>query len=138
MTINILPKPRGPFRLDEISKETGCSILNKVRELSIYNITPIETAKQGELTFIENMKYLNRINNCKATAIIVPNSIINKLKTDSILLGSDNAYASYAKALQKFYPINNDKENLLILKKSNLLIIILFLMIKFLLKIMFR
>ena len=41
--INILPKPKGPFRLDEISKETGCSIIDKGKELSIYNITPIET-----------------------------------------------------------------------------------------------
>ena len=49
----------------------------------------------------------------KASAIIVPNKVINKLhNTEAILLGSDNAYASYAKALQKFYPLNYKKKYL--------------------------
>ena len=37
--INILPIPEGPFRLIEISKETDCTISNKVENISIYNIT---------------------------------------------------------------------------------------------------
>ena len=44
-----------------------------------YNISPIESAKKGELSFLENMKYLDSANLSKATAIIVPNKIINKL-----------------------------------------------------------
>ena len=64
------------------------------------------------------MKYLDSANLSKATAIIVPNKIVNKLNnTNAILLGSDNAYASYAKALQKFYPINNEKKVTSDLKK---------------------
>ena len=56
------------------------------------------------------MKYLDSAKRSKATAIIVLNKIVNKLnKTEAILLGSDNAYASYAKALQKFYPLNYEK-----------------------------
>ena len=104
MKINILPIPKGPFTLDEISQETGCITYNKIENISIHNITSIEIAKKGELSFLENMKYLDFLKDCKASAIIVPNKIINKLKTNSILLGSDNAYASYAKAMLKFYP----------------------------------
>ena len=107
MLINIFPKPKGPFRLVEISQEAGCRTSNKIENVSIYNISPIETAKKGELSFLENTKYINRINNCKATAIIVPTNLEKKLNTSSILLVSKNAYASYAKALQKFYPIDN-------------------------------
>ena len=109
--INILPIPEGPFGLIEISKETDCTISNKVENIPIYNITSIEIAKKGDLSFLENMKYLDSVNDCKASAIIVPNKIINKLKTNSILLGSNNAYASYAKAMHKFYPINNKSKN---------------------------
>ncbi len=111
MKINILPIPKGPFRLDEISQETGCITYNKIGNILIHNITSIEVAKKGELSFLENMKYLDYIKYCKASAIIVPNKIINKLKTNSILLGSDNAYASYAKAMLKFYPEDTISKN---------------------------
>ena len=36
--INILPIPDGPFGLIEISKETDCTISNKVENIPIYNI----------------------------------------------------------------------------------------------------
>ena len=77
--INILPKPKGPFNLHEISQDAGCKISNKLKNIPIFNITPIESAKKGELSFLENMKYLDSANLSKATAIIVPNKIINKL-----------------------------------------------------------
>ena len=38
----------------------------------------------------------------------MPANLIKKLNTSAILLVSENAYASYAKALQKFYPIDNN------------------------------
>ena len=101
--INILPKPKGPFRLYEISKETDCKLSSNTDDIPIYNISPIEIAKKGELSFLENMKYFDSLRNCKASAVIVPEKTINKLKTSSILLASNNAYASYAKAMQKFY-----------------------------------
>ena len=46
--INILPIPKGPFTLDEISQETGCITYNKIENISIHNITSIEIAKKGE------------------------------------------------------------------------------------------
>ena len=54
MLINIFPKPKGPFKLVEISQEAGCITSNKIKNVSIYNISPIETAKKGELSFLEN------------------------------------------------------------------------------------
>ena len=120
--INILPKPKGPFNLHEISQDAGCKTSNKLKNIPIFNITPIESAKEGELSFLENMKYLDSANLSEATAIIVPNKIINKLNnTKAILLGSDNAYASYAKALQKFYPLNYEKKAPSNLKKIKII-----------------
>ena len=49
--INILPIPEGPFRLNEISKETGCTTSN-IEDISIYNITSI-VAKKGDLSFLK-------------------------------------------------------------------------------------
>ena len=32
--INILPKPKGPFNLHEISQEAGCKLSNKIKMYS--------------------------------------------------------------------------------------------------------
>ena len=81
------------------------------KDISIYNITSLNTAKKGDLSFLDNMKYLNQIENCKASAIIVSSKISDKLKTDAVILRSENVYASYAKALKKFYPLKNNNIN---------------------------
>ena len=111
MITNIIQKPEGPFSIDEISKEANCTYHKRNTGISIYNITSLKKAKKGDLSFLDNMKYFNSLNDCKATAIIVPADIHDKLKTKAILLKSNNAYASYAKALQKFYPIKKTKIN---------------------------
>jgi len=114
LIIDIIPKPKGPFSLQEISKETNCDVSNEKKDISIYNITSLNAAKKGDLSFLDNMKYLNQIENCKASAIIVSSKISDKLNTDAVILRSENVYASYAKALKKFYPLKNnniDKDN---------------------------
>tara|TARA_Y100001970_G_scaffold293337_1_gene439508 strand:- start:3051 stop:4058 length:1008 start_codon:yes stop_codon:yes gene_type:complete len=106
--INIIPKPKGPFSLKEISEETNCSYIGN-KNISIYNVSSLNLAKKGELSFLDNLKYLNSLDNCNASAIIVPSKISDRLNnTKAILLKSDNAYASYAKALQKFYPYKSN------------------------------
>ena len=61
MITDIIPKPKGPFSLQEISKETNCDVSNEKKDISIYNITPLNAAKKGDLSFLDNMKYLNQI-----------------------------------------------------------------------------
>ena len=36
--------------------------LINIKNIPIFNITPIESAKKGELSFLENMKYLDSAN----------------------------------------------------------------------------
>ena len=55
--INILPIPKGPFRLNEISEETGCTISSNIENISINNITSIDIAKKGDLSFLENISF---------------------------------------------------------------------------------
>ena len=121
MIINIIPKPKGPFSLQEISEETNCSYISKNINISIYNISSLETAKKGDLSFLDNLKYIKSLDNCKASAIIVPSKVTERLNTKAILLRSENAYASYAKAMQKFYPIKYENYNFNNLEDSNLI-----------------
>ncbi len=110
MIINIFPIPEGPFSLREISKEINCSYVKDNINIAIHNISPLNAAKEGELSFLDNVKYISKVQNCRASAIIVPSKFSYKLNTNAVLLESDNAYASYAKALQKFYPIDKEKK----------------------------
>ncbi len=121
MIINIIPKPKGPFSLQEISEETNCSYISTNTNISIYNISSLEMAKKGELSFLDNLKYIKSLNNCKASAIIVPSKVTEELNTKAILLRSENAYASYAKAMQKFYPIRHEYYNFNNLEGANLI-----------------
>ena len=41
----------------------------------------------------------------------MPSKVSDRLNTKAILLRSENAYASYAKAMQKFYPIKYENYN---------------------------
>ena len=57
------------------------------------------------------MRYLKDITHCKASAIIVPSKLKNELDTKAVILKSDNAYASFAKAMQKFYPLRDNERS---------------------------
>ena len=111
MITNIIPKPEGPFSLQEISEETNCQIINKNINITIHNIKTLSSAQKGDLSFLDNIKYLKDVTNCNASAIIVPSKLRYELETKAVILKSDNAYASFAKALQKFYPLRNDEGN---------------------------
>ena len=111
MITNIIPKPQGPFSLQEISEETNCRIQKKNINVIIHNIKTLSSAKKGDLSFLDNMRYLKDITNCKASAIIVPSKLKNELDTKAVILKSDNAYASFAKAMQKFYPLRDNERS---------------------------
>jgi UDP-3-O-[3-hydroxymyristoyl] glucosamine N-acyltransferase len=65
----------------------------------VNNISTIESAKKGDLTFIANKKYLNYIYKTEATAVIV-NKHIKDASVNQIVV--DNPYLAYAKILTFF------------------------------------
>ena len=91
MIINIIPKPKGPFSLQEISKEINCTYISKNMNISINDISSLESAKEGDLSFLDNLKYLKNLNNCKASAIIIPSKVTDSFNTKAVILRSDNA-----------------------------------------------
>ena len=52
--INILPIPKGPFTLDEISQETGCITYNKIGNISIHKSKTYSTWKSR----IQSMSFI--------------------------------------------------------------------------------
>jgi UDP-3-O-[3-hydroxymyristoyl] glucosamine N-acyltransferase len=68
--------------------------------LKISGISSLDEARDGEITFIANSKYLNKAKETKASAIIVSNKIEVK---DKPLIITDNPYLAYAKIVTLFH-----------------------------------
>ena len=105
MIKNIILKPKGPFSLKKLAGFTKDKIIGK-SNIIINKISSIENAISGSITFIDNKKYFKRLNTTKASACIISENILSKLKLskDLSFLVSKSPYLSYVKLLNIFYP----------------------------------
>ena len=68
--------------------------------LIITGISSLDEAREGEITFIAQSKYLNKAKKTKASAIIVSNKIEG---VDKPFIITDNPYLAYAKTVALFH-----------------------------------
>lgn len=87
------------MRLDEIAKRLGCDLVGD-GHVEIRRVSGIEAAIEGDLTFISNPKYAAAAKTTHASAIIVAKEF-GELPIPT--LRSDNAYLTFAKAIELFY-----------------------------------
>lgn len=65
-------------------------------ELEIRRVFPIDQAEEGDITFVANPKYLSKLSDCKASAVIVAPGV--ELPGGNLLV-SANPYLAFAKIL---------------------------------------
>lgn len=87
------------MRLSEISNALECK-LEGDPNLEILGVDRIETATPRMLTFLANRKYLSKLKETKAGAIIVDYQVQGNGRN---LLRHNNPYLTYARALELFY-----------------------------------
>jgi UDP-3-O-[3-hydroxymyristoyl] glucosamine N-acyltransferase len=87
------------MRLSEIASKLACQ-MRATNDVEIHGVAGIEDAGPGELTFVSNPKYIRRIRDTRAAAIILdfdlPEVPIPSLRTA-------NPYLAFARALELFY-----------------------------------
>ncbi len=66
-------------------------------DLDIVQVAPIDQAKQGDITFVANTKYLAKLKNCQASAVILAPGINPPEKMNLIVCA--NPYLAFAKIL---------------------------------------
>jgi len=88
------------LRLGEIAKRLGGRIVGD-ESLLIQGLAPIETAKEGEIAFVANAKYLKKGAETEASAVIVKEALPEVEK--SFLVINDPYYA-FARLLSIFHP----------------------------------
>ena len=87
------------MKLDAIAQHLDC-LLAGDGNVEIKGLAGIEDAGPDELTFLANLKYVKKLKNCRAGAIIVsPNAPETKIPH----LVSKNPYLSFARAVKLFH-----------------------------------
>ncbi len=96
------------YSLKEISQIIDAKLIGNPDEI-ISNISPIETAKKGDITFLANPKYKNFLKNCQATAIISKYEIQGY---EFNWLIHPYPYLALQKLLNLFYPLKSKGESI--------------------------
>jgi UDP-3-O-[3-hydroxymyristoyl] glucosamine N-acyltransferase len=95
----------GPFTLGELAAKAGASLApGAVAELLIGDVAPLAEAGPGQLSFLDNPKYLADFQATRAAACIVAPRHVAKAPVGVQLLVSPAPYKAYAIVAQAFYP----------------------------------
>jgi UDP-3-O-[3-hydroxymyristoyl] glucosamine N-acyltransferase len=86
-------------KLSEIAEKLKCE-LDGDGSLEISGVAGLDEAAPGELTFLSNPKYTNKLKGTKASAIIVSKG---SPAFPLSMLRSDNPYLTFAKSIELFY-----------------------------------
>lgn len=84
--------------LSELAELVGGTVVGD-GTLEITGLATLEEAVEGEITFLANPKYLSKLQQTRASAVIVPPG----LKAPSALLVIDNPYLAFAKILTRLH-----------------------------------
>jgi UDP-3-O-[3-hydroxymyristoyl] glucosamine N-acyltransferase len=95
----------GPFSLRAIADATGSEIAADTNpDLEIKDVRPLDGAASGDLSFVDNPKYLPLLAETAASACIVAPKFVRKLPGSTIGLVMPEPYRGFAKAIALFYP----------------------------------
>lgn len=101
-------KKNGSFKLHLLAEISESKLLDEsFSEIMIDNIAPLSTAKEGEITFLQNPKYIEDLKLTNASAVIVAEKHVDKVPENVAILLSNNPYYSYSAVARKFYEQSN-------------------------------
>jgi UDP-3-O-[3-hydroxymyristoyl] glucosamine N-acyltransferase len=95
----------GPFSLRDVANATGAEIAGSADPgLSLKDVRPLDGASRGDLSFVDNPKYLPVLAETEASACIVAPKFVRKVPEGTASLVMAEPYRGFAKALALFYP----------------------------------
>ena len=84
---------------------------NNFDSIKINGIASLSAAKNDQITFCLDKKFLQDLQNCQAAAIVLPPNLADFCPQNSIALIVKNPYADFAKIANVFYPPNYALKN---------------------------
>ncbi len=97
---------QGPFRLGALAAEIGAEVsVGSDPDIELCDVGPLDYAKTGVLSFLDNQKYVTDFEASAAAACIVAAKFADRAPGGMALLISDEPYKAYARAAALFYPV---------------------------------
>jgi len=95
------------MKLSKIASLLACDAQGN--DVEIVGINTLKDAKENEVSFVSNSKYVKDLQNTQAAAVIISENLVSKLPSDCIPLITQNSYWSMA-ILSKYFapPIEDD------------------------------
>ncbi|MBX3454806.1 UDP-3-O-(3-hydroxymyristoyl)glucosamine N-acyltransferase [Ferrovibrio sp.] len=96
----------GPFTLGMVAERIGAKLADPAQSgLQLRDVAPLDRAGDGELTFLDNPKYADKLNASQAAACILAEKFRSRAPAGMALLITPQPYHAYARAAQLFYPL---------------------------------
>jgi UDP-3-O-[3-hydroxymyristoyl] glucosamine N-acyltransferase len=95
----------GPFSLEKLAEISGATILNTTDfTQEIIDVSPLDRGQPGDISFLDNRKYVSQLASCGASACILSESDSEHAPDNMALLITDTPYKAYAIVATAFYP----------------------------------
>lgn len=95
----------GPFTLARLAEISGAEVAAGADLAAEFrDVAALETAGAGEISFLDNRKYIAAFESSRAGAAIIPPDLADKAPAGMALLLAKDPYRAYAKVAQAFHP----------------------------------
>mgnify|MGYP001216331610 FL=1 len=96
-----------PLSVEVIAEITGAKLISEAATCPhIKDVSPIDTAGPGDVTFIENRKYVDLVANTQASACFISSDLVDRAHPNLILLLTDRPRRCFATIANIMYPRN--------------------------------
>lgn len=92
------------MRLLQLAELVGAEVPDHAGEREIGGVASLQEAREGDITFFGNPRYLGQLRISKASAVIVPRDFNEKIAP--VLLHVDNPSAAFASVVAAFAPVD--------------------------------
>ena len=95
----------GPFSLAAVAAAANAKLADGVDlDLALKDVRPLDDAGEGDLSFVDNPKYLAAFAATGASACLVAPKFANQAPPGTACLVTPEPYRAFARALLLFYP----------------------------------
>jgi UDP-3-O-[3-hydroxymyristoyl] glucosamine N-acyltransferase len=94
----------GPIGLAEIARLIGADLPPAHADMTIARISPLQIAGPGELSFLDNRKYVAALEQTRAGAVIVHPGMLGRVPAGCAALAVKEPYLAWAKVAALFHP----------------------------------
>lgn len=96
---------KGPISIADLAEIAGATLSDGAdSNLMIVDVSPLDVAGPGHISFLDNRKYVAAFEASKAAACIVSPTLADRAPEGMALLLSETPYRGYARIAHAFYP----------------------------------